>query len=94
MAEQGGVVDARAFMRITQHLGVEVLMTKGAAQLRVASAAAAPPQARVIDIRTGRPWTPPEPALHSGSWSFFVDMVIAAAAVSLGAWLFLKMTGG
>jgi hypothetical protein len=96
MAAQGAIVDARVFMGITQQLGVEVLMAKGAAQLRVASVAAATPRARVIDIRTGRPWRPPEPAPAStpGPWPFLVDMVIVTVTVLLGAWLFLKMTGG
>jgi hypothetical protein len=71
----------------------EVVMAKSAAQLHVVSVAAASPQARIIDIRTGRPWRPPEPA-EPWRGSIFLDMFIIVGMVSLGAWLFLKMQGG
>ena len=47
-------------------------------------------QARVIDIRTGRPWRPPmEPA-----WPFLMDAAITIVLTLIGAWLFHKMRGG
>lgn len=65
-------------------------MTKSAAQLRVVSVAAASPSARIIDIRTGKPWRPPEPKGRP----FLLDISITFGLVLLGAWLFLKMQGG
>ena len=64
-------------------------MTKVAAQLRVEKVAA-PAGARVIDMRTRKPWRPPQPR----SWPFLFDMAITFSLVTLGAWLFLKMQNG
>jgi hypothetical protein len=47
-------------------------------------------EARVIDIRTGRPWRAPDAPV----WPFMLDMVITLAMMLLGAWLFQKMRGG
>jgi hypothetical protein len=66
-------------------------MAKVAVQYRVASSfepqAAA---ARIIDIRTRRPWRRPEPT----NWTFLFDVCLTFSLVLLGAWLFLKMRGG
>ena len=47
-------------------------------------------QARVIDIRTRRPWRAPDAPV----WPFLLDMAITLAVMLLGAWLFQKMRGG
>jgi hypothetical protein len=65
-------------------------MTKSAAQLQVANVAATKPEVRVVDIRTGKPWRPPEPKARP----FLLDLSLTFLVVMLGAWLFLKMQGG
>ena len=65
-------------------------MAKSTAQMRVVNVAATWPEARVIDIRTGKPWRPPEPKTRP----FLLDIGITFGLVTLGAWLFLKMQGG
>ena len=65
-------------------------MGKSAAQWRTTVTAAPSVEARVIDIRTRKPWRPPEPV----EWSFLFDIVITFSLVTLGAWLFYKMRGG
>jgi hypothetical protein len=77
-------------MGITLRLGVEVVMAKSAAQLRVVGGAAATPEERVIDIRTRKPWRPPEPRRRI----FLFDVALVLTLVTLGAWLFIKMQGG
>jgi hypothetical protein len=47
-------------------------------------------EARVIDIRTRRPWRPPEAPV----WPFLLDVVLTFAIMLLAAWLFQKMRGG
>jgi hypothetical protein len=46
--------------------------------------------ARVVDIRTRRPWREPDAPI----WPFMLDMAITFVVVLLGAWLFQKMRGG
>ncbi len=65
-------------------------MPKSATQFREERVAAASSEARVVDIRTGRPWRPPEPKVRP----FLLDLGITFGVVLLGAWLFLKMQGG
>jgi hypothetical protein len=66
-------------------------MPKSATQFREEGLSAASSQARVVDIRTGKPWRPPpEPKIRP----FLLDLGITFAVVLLGAWLFLKMQGG
>lgn len=65
-------------------------MAKSAAQYRLADLALQASEARVIDIRTGRPWRGPV----RSSWSFLFDVVVIFGLGLIGAWLFLKMSGG
>jgi hypothetical protein len=65
-------------------------MAKSAVQYKVTNLQPQAAGARVIDIRTGRPWRRPEPS----SWGFLFDVVLTFSLVLLGAWLFLKMRGG
>lgn len=46
--------------------------------------------ARVIDIRTRRPWRPRD----ASSLPFLFDLALTFTLMLLGAWLFLKMRGG
>jgi hypothetical protein len=67
-------------------------MGKSAARLKMAAVPDGTFGARVIDIRTRRPWRPPPaPEFH---WPFLADVAITVFMVALGAWLFLKMRGG
>jgi hypothetical protein len=89
--EAGLRIDDEAFMGIiVRARRVEVVMANNAAQVREAGAASASSTARVVDIRTGKPWRPPEPRRRS----FLVDVAVVFILVTLGAWLFLKMQGG
>lgn len=65
-------------------------MGKTAAQWRTTVTTVTSVEARVIDIRTRKPWRRPEPV----DWPFLFDIVITFSLVTLGAWLFLKMQGG
>lgn len=65
-------------------------MTKSAAHYREESVSTASSEARVVDIRTGKAWKPPEPRVRP----FLLDLGITFGVVLLGAWLFLKMQGG
>ena len=65
-------------------------MGKSAVQWKPTVAAVPPPEVRVIDIRTRKPWRRPEPT----NWPFLCDLAITFSLVTLGAWLFLKMQGG
>jgi hypothetical protein len=66
-------------------------MAKTAVQVRMTNVAAQAATARVIDIRTRKPWKPREPA---SDWAFLFDVGLTFILVLLGAWLFLKMRGG
>jgi hypothetical protein len=65
-------------------------MAKQAAARTKVQASLRPTDAQVIDIRTRRPWRPPDAPV----WPFFLDIVITFVVVALGAWLFYKMRGG
>jgi len=65
-------------------------MGKSAVQLKPAGFSPAREVARVIDIRTRKPWRRPEARV----WPFLVDVLITFSLVMLGAWLFQKMQGG
>jgi hypothetical protein len=66
-------------------------LAKNAALVRpIANLEIARLEARVIDIRTRRPWRAPDAPV----WPFMLDMAITLATMLLGAWLFHKMRGG
>ena len=60
-------------------------LVRPAANLEIAKA-----EARVIDIRTRRPWRAPDAPV----WPFFLDVAVTLVMVLLGSWLFYKMRGG
>ncbi len=66
-------------------------MGKSAARFEAAAAPAKAEGARVIDIRTRKPWRPPP---RDFRWAFAIDAAITILMVLLGAWLFIKMRGG
>ena len=79
----------RSLRGLAQRRGNAAL--KNAALVRpIANLDIARMEARVIDIRTRRPWRPPDAPV----WPFLLDMVITMGIMLLGAWLFQKMRGG
>lgn len=74
-------------------------MSETAVELRTAAPLGAEAaSAQVIDIRTRRAWAgapaPVHKAVDRSVWLFLRDAAIVAVTCSLGAWFFLKMTGG
>ena len=65
-------------------------MAKSAVQYKMTTQAVPAAGARIIDIRTRRPWRPRE----TGGATFLFDIGLTFILVLLGAWLFLKMRGG